>query len=70
MPLDQLKVDQSFVRDLEHDKQDRSIVKTTIAMGRGLGLNVIAEGVETTQQQEMLLEYGCSNYQGYLFSSR
>lgn len=68
LPLDQLKIDQSFVRDLEHDEQDRSIVKTIIAMGQGLGLDVIAEGVENTQQQEMLLEYGCSNYQGYLFA--
>jgi len=68
LPLDQLKIDQSFVRDLEHDEQDRSIVKTIIAMGHGLGLNVIAEGVENTKQQDMLMEYGCSNYQGYLFA--
>jgi len=68
LPLNQLKIDQSFVRDLEHDEQDRSIVKTIIAMGHGLGLDVIAEGVENTQQQEMLLEYGCTNYQGYLFA--
>jgi len=68
LPLNQLKIDQSFVRDLEHDKQDRSIVKTIIAMGHGLGLDVIAEGVENTQQQDMLMKYGCFNYQGYLFA--
>jgi len=68
LPLNQLKIDQSFVRDLEHDEQDRSIVQTIIAMGNGLGLDVIAEGVETTEQQDMLLKFGCSNYQGYLFS--
>jgi len=68
LPLDQLKIDQSFVRDLEHDEQDCSIVKTIIAMGNGLGLDVIAEGVENKQQQSMLMEFGCSNYQGYLFA--
>jgi len=68
LPLDQLKIDQSFVRDLEYDDQDRSIIKTIIAMGNGLGLDVIAEGVENKQQQEMLREYGCSHYQGYLFA--
>jgi len=68
LPLNQLKIDQSFVRDLEHDEQDRSIVQTIIAMGNGLGLDVIAEGVENTAQQDMLLKFGCSNYQGYLFA--
>lgn len=68
LPLDQLKIDQSFVRDLEHDEQDRSIVQTIIVMGQALDLDVIAEGVETTEQQRMLLGYGCGNYQGYLFA--
>jgi len=68
LPIDQLKIDQSFVRDLEHDEQDCSIVKTIIVMGHALKLDVIAEGVENTQQQDMLLKFGCSNYQGYLFS--
>jgi len=68
LPLNQLKIDQSFVRDLEHDEQDRSIVKTIIAMGNGLGLDVIAEGVENTQQKDILFGYGCSSYQGYLFA--
>ncbi|ORU93697.1 MAG: hypothetical protein A6F70_06430 [Cycloclasticus sp. symbiont of Bathymodiolus heckerae] len=68
LPLDQLKIDQSFIRDLEHDEQDRSIVETIIVMGKALGLNVIAEGVENTHQQDMLCDYGCFNYQGYLFA--
>lgn len=68
LPLDQLKIDQSFVRDLEIDEQDRSIVQTIIAMAKGLQMEVIAEGVETQKQQQMLNDYGCINYQGYLFS--
>ena len=68
LPLDQLKIDQSFVRDIEFDEQDRSIVQTIIAMASGLGLDVIAEGVETVEQQNMLLEFGCANFQGYLFA--
>lgn len=68
LPLDQLKVDQSFVRDLEDDPQDRSIVRTIISMAKGLELDIIAEGVETVEQQRMLLDYGCPNYQGYLFA--
>ncbi|MEO1889855.1 MAG: EAL domain-containing protein [Cycloclasticus sp.] len=68
LPIDQLKVDQSFVRDLEHDPQDRSIVKTIISMAQGLELDVIAEGVETKEQQHMLMEFGCPHFQGYLFA--
>jgi diguanylate cyclase (GGDEF)-like protein len=68
LPLDQLKIDQSFVRDLESDPQDRSIVQTVIVMAKGLELDVIAEGVENEQQKEMLFGFGCKNYQGYLFS--
>jgi len=68
LPLDQLKINKSLVCDLEHDGQNRSIVKTIIMIGQMLSLNVIAEGVENTQQQAILFEYGCCNYQGYLFS--
>jgi len=67
LPLNQLKIDQSFVRDLEEDGSDRAIVRTIIAMAGSLNLDIIAEGVETSAQQEILLDKGCNHYQGYLF---
>ena len=67
LPLDQLKIDQSFVKDIVNDAIDKSIVRTIIAMANTLSLNVIAEGVETEEQQKILLKEGCSNFQGYFF---
>jgi diguanylate cyclase (GGDEF)-like protein/PAS domain S-box-containing protein len=66
LPLDQLKIDQSFVFNMHAKPTDAAIVRTIIAMAHGLGLEVIAEGVETDEQRAFLLENGCLLYQGYL----
>jgi len=68
LPLDQLKIDQSFVQDIMIDSNDASIVNTIIALGLSLGLEVLAEGVETEEQMLLLLSQGCQAFQGYLFS--
>jgi EAL domain-containing protein (putative c-di-GMP-specific phosphodiesterase class I) len=67
LPFGQLKIDQSFVRDIGSSDSDRAIVKTIIAMAHSLNLNVIAEGVETQEQLKFLLKHGCTHFQGYLF---
>jgi len=60
-----LKIDQSFVRDLVSDPDDRTIAAAIVALGHGLGLKVIAEGVETAEQYAYLLAQGCAEVQGY-----
>jgi len=67
LPFDQIKIDQSFVHDLVLNKSDREIVRTIIGMVTSLNLNVIAEGVETEEQHQLLKQMGCFHYQGYLF---
>lgn len=68
MPLDQLKIDQAFVREVLSNAHDATIAKTIIQLGQSLGFQVVAEGVETEGQRDFLLANGCSVFQGYLFS--
>ncbi|HOY70977.1 MAG TPA: EAL domain-containing protein [Methylotenera sp.] len=67
LPLSQLKIDQTFVRDIFTDSSDKAIVTTIIAMANSLDLEVIAEGVETAEQQLQLFDLGCNAYQGFLY---
>jgi EAL domain-containing protein (putative c-di-GMP-specific phosphodiesterase class I) len=68
LPVTTLKIDQSFIQNIEHDEQDRSIICTVIAMGKSLGLNILAEGVENHRQLHFLCEIGCDEGQGHLFA--
>lgn len=68
LPVDKLKIDRSFVKDLPYDKDDVAIVKTIIALANNLSLELIAEGVETKEQRNFLLREGCPNIQGYFYS--
>ena len=68
LPIDELKIDQSFIREMTDDPDDTAIISTIIAMGRSLNLRVIAEGVEEQPQLELLRDSGCHRMQGYLVS--
>ena len=68
LPLDELKIDRSFVTDLPGRNADTAIVRTVIELGHSLGMSVTAEGVETPAQRDSLAGLGCDNYQGFLFS--
>jgi EAL domain-containing protein (putative c-di-GMP-specific phosphodiesterase class I) len=67
-PLDNLKIDRAFIRDITSDPGDAAICTAIIAMGHALGLTVTAEGVETAEQVDMLRSQGCDQMQGYHFS--
>lgn len=67
LPLDQLKIDRTFVKDVLTDPNDAAIARTIIGLAQSLGLNVVAEGVETEAQRAWLEWFGCENYQGHLF---
>jgi EAL domain-containing protein (putative c-di-GMP-specific phosphodiesterase class I) len=68
LPLNTLKIDRSFISDVLTDTSSQTIVRTVIALGQSMSMTVIAEGVETEAQQEFLLDNGCMQFQGYLFS--
>ena len=67
LPLDQIKIDQSFVHDIATNGSDAAIVLTIVAMAHSLNMDVIAEGVETDEQRQLLINMGCTDFQGYLF---
>jgi EAL domain-containing protein (putative c-di-GMP-specific phosphodiesterase class I) len=68
LPIDKLKIDQTFVKDLPEDEEDMGITKAVIALAQSLNLEIIAEGVETKEQKEFLVQNGCNNIQGYYYS--
>ena len=68
LPVDVLKIDRSFICDIESDPDDSAIVSGIIGLAKSLGMKTVAEGVETEDQREILQQLGCDNYQGYLYS--
>ena len=68
LPIDKLKIDQAFIRDLPDDEEDAGITKAVIALAKSLNLRIIAEGVETKAQKDFIIEHGCINIQGYYYS--
>jgi diguanylate cyclase (GGDEF)-like protein len=67
-PIDTIKIDRSFVRDLPRDSEDQAIAQAIISMGKALGMTIVAEGVETPEQEAFLRDHDCDEMQGYLFS--
>jgi EAL domain-containing protein (putative c-di-GMP-specific phosphodiesterase class I) len=67
-PIDTIKIDRSFVRDLPRDSEDQAIAQAIISMGKALGMTIVAEGVETAEQEAFLRDHACDEIQGFLFS--
>ena len=67
LPVTRIKIDQSFVRDLRHNVSDVAIVRAILTLGHGMGLEILAEGVENAEQERLLREEGCDFAQGYHF---
>ncbi len=67
-PIDTIKIDRSFVRELPHNSEDKAIAQAIISMGKALGLTIVAEGVETIEQDDFLRDHACDEIQGFLFS--
>jgi EAL domain-containing protein (putative c-di-GMP-specific phosphodiesterase class I) len=67
-PIDTIKIDRSFVRDLPDDSEDKAIAQAIISMGKALGMTIVAEGVETVGQEAFLRDHACDEMQGFLFS--
>jgi EAL domain-containing protein (putative c-di-GMP-specific phosphodiesterase class I) len=67
-PVQRLKIDRAFVHDLGRDADSAAIVRSIVGLGHGLQMRIVAEGVETASQLAMLREFGCDEYQGFLFS--
>jgi len=67
-PVQRLKIDRAFVRDLAHDADSAAIVRSVVALGHGLSMRIVAEGVETGDQLALLRALGCDEFQGYLFA--
>jgi EAL domain-containing protein (putative c-di-GMP-specific phosphodiesterase class I) len=67
-PIDTIKIDRSFVRDLPQDSEDQAIAQAIISMGKALGMTVVAEGVENAEQEAFLRAHGCDEMQGFLIS--
>jgi EAL domain-containing protein (putative c-di-GMP-specific phosphodiesterase class I) len=67
-PIGTLKIDRSFVRDITEDESDAKIVETVVLMARNMGIDVVAEGVETREQLDLLASFGCAKIQGFYYS--
>ena len=68
LPAEELKIDRSFIQDLEHSADARAVVDAVIKLAHALGLKVVAEGVENQRQQQVLVQMGCDELQGFLFA--